>query len=106
MPDIAIEAFDLRKRFADVEAVAGVSFEIEKGKCFGFLGPNGAGKTSTMRMVQAVSAPTSGRLSVLGLDPARDGKAVRARIGVVPQEDNLDADLRVRENLQVYSTYF
>lgn len=106
MPDIAIEAADLRKRFGDVEAVAGVSFRIEKGQCFGFLGPNGAGKTSTMRMVQAVSAPTSGRLSVLGLDPVSDGKRVRSRIGVVPQEDNLDPDLLVQENLYAYSRYF
>src|ERR1041385_5605577 len=106
MPDIAIEATDLRKRFGDVDAVAGVSFRIEKGQCFGFLGPNGAGKTSTMRMVQAVSAPSSGRLSVLGLDPVTNGKALRARIGVVPQEDNLDPDLLVAENLHVYSKYF
>src|SRR4029079_5700254 len=97
---------DLRKRFGDLEAVAGVSFRIEKGQCFGFLGPNGAGKTSTMRMVQAVSEPTSGSLSVLGLDPVRRGKALRARIGVVPQEDNLEPDLSVRENLYVYSRYF
>jgi len=106
MSSIAIEAADLRKRFGDVEAVAGVSFRIEKGQCFGFLGPNGAGKTSTMRMVQAVSAPTSGSLRVLGMDPVRDGKAVRARIGVVPQDDNLDPDLLVEENLYVYSRYF
>jgi lipooligosaccharide transport system ATP-binding protein len=106
MSDATVEAIDLRKRFGDLEAVAGVSFRIEKGQCFGFLGPNGAGKTSTMRMVQAVSEPTSGRLSVLGLDPVRRGKALRARIGVVPQEDNLDPDLSVRENLYVYSRYF
>jgi len=106
MADVAIEAADLRKRFGDVEAVAGVSFRIDKGQCFGFLGPNGAGKTSTMRMLQAVSTPTSGRLSVLGLDPARDGKAVRSRIGVAPQEDNLDPDLLVEEYLYVYSRYF
>jgi len=106
MPEVAVEAIDLRKRFGELDAVAGVSFTIDKGQCFGFLGPNGAGKTSTMRMVQAVSAPTSGRLSVLGLDPVKNGKAVRARIGVVPQEDNLDPDLPVFENLYVYSRYF
>jgi lipooligosaccharide transport system ATP-binding protein len=106
MAEVTIEAVDLRKRFGDLEAVAGVSFCIKKGQCFGFLGPNGAGKTSTMRMVQAVSVPTSGRLSVLGLDPVRQGKALRARIGVVPQEDNLDPDLRVLDNLYVYSRYF
>jgi lipooligosaccharide transport system ATP-binding protein len=106
MSDVTVEAIDLRKRFGDLEAVAGVSFRIEKGQCFGFLGPNGAGKTSTMRMVQAVSEPTSGRLSVLGLDPVRQGKALRARIGVVPQDDNLDPDLSVKENLYVYARYF
>ena len=106
MSEVTVEAVDLRKRFGDLEAVAGISFRIEKGQCFGFLGPNGAGKTSTMRMVQAVSEPTSGRLSVLGLDPVRQGRALRARIGVVPQEDNLDPDLRVLENLYVYSRYF
>jgi lipooligosaccharide transport system ATP-binding protein len=106
MPEVAVEAVDLRKSFGELDAVAGVSFTIDKAQCFGFLGPNGAGKTSTMRMVQAVSAPTSGRLSVLGLDPVKNGKAVRARIGVVPQEDNLDPDLLVHENLYVYSRYF
>jgi lipooligosaccharide transport system ATP-binding protein len=103
---IAVDASDLEKRFGDFEAVGGISFRIEQGKCFGFLGPNGAGKTSTMRMMQAVSAPTSGRLSVLGLDPVSQGKLIRARIGVVPQEDNLDPDLLVSENLVVYARYF
>jgi lipooligosaccharide transport system ATP-binding protein len=103
---VAVVARDLKKRYSDFEAVSGLSFEIARGECFGFLGPNGAGKTSTMRMVQAVSAPTSGTLSVLGLDPVKSGKAVRARIGVVPQEDNLDPDLLVSENLEVYARYF
>jgi len=104
--ELAVEAIDLRKRFAEFEAVSGISFRIEKGKCFGFLGPNGAGKTSTMRMVQAVSHKSGGRLTVLGLDPEVDGKAVRARLGVVPQEDNLDPDLIVSENIEVYARYF
>lgn len=106
MSEVVVEAADLCKRFGDFEAVAGISFRIERGACFGFLGPNGAGKTSTMRMVQAVSAPTSGRLTVLGSDPVREGARVRARIGVVPQEDNLDPDLHVSENLHVYARYF
>lgn len=106
MTDAVVDARDLRKRYADFEAVAGISFRIERGTCFGFLGPNGAGKTSTMRMVQAVSAPTSGKLTVLGRDPVREGRAVRARIGVVPQDDNLDPDLDVMENLYVYARYF
>ncbi len=105
-PLVAVEASDLRKRFGDFEAVAGVSFQVDAGRCFGFLGPNGAGKTSTMRMVQAVSAPTSGVLRVLGLDPASEGARVRRRIGVVPQDDNLDPDLSVGENLEVYARYF
>jgi lipooligosaccharide transport system ATP-binding protein len=104
--DAAVEAVDLHKRFGDTEAVAGVSFRIERGQVFGFLGPNGAGKTSTLRMLQAISAPTSGRLRVLGQDPVTEGRAIRARLGVVPQEDNLDPELRVRENLYVYARYF
>src|SRR5688572_19562934 len=101
-----VEARDLRKSYGDFEAVAGVSFQVERGACFGFLGPNGAGKTSTMRMVQAVSAPSSGSLRVFGMDPVTHGKAVRSRLGVVPQEDNLDPELTVVENLSVYGRYF
>ncbi len=96
----------LVKRYGDFEAVRGIDFSVERGQCFGFLGPNGAGKTSTMRMVQAISAPSGGTLEVLGLDPVRDGKRVRARIGVCSQDDNLDPDLDVRENLLVYGSYF
>ncbi len=102
----AAKAEGLRKRYGDFEAVSGIDFRIERGECFGFLGPNGAGKTSTMRMLQAVSEPSGGTLSVLGLDPVRDGKRVRARIGVCPQEDNLDPDLDVQQNLRVYGSYF
>jgi lipooligosaccharide transport system ATP-binding protein len=105
MPAV-VEARALEKRYHDFVAVAGVDFRIEKGECFGFLGPNGAGKTSTMRMLQAVSAPSAGALSVLGLDPVRQGKEVRARIGVCPQADNLDPDLPVFDNLRVYGRYF
>jgi lipooligosaccharide transport system ATP-binding protein len=104
--DVVVEARDLVKRYEELEAVAGIEFSVQRGECFGFLGPNGAGKTTTMRMVQAVSLPSAGRLSVLGLDPVRDGKRIRARIGVCPQLDNLDPDLFVRENLQVYGRYF
>ena len=77
-----------------------------RGEAFGFLGPNGAGKSSTMRMIAAVSPRSGGELRVLGLDPDRDGPAIRARLGVVPQEDNLDLELTVRENLYVYGRYF
>jgi len=101
-----IEASALVKRYADFVAVAGIDFRIDKGECFGFLGPNGAGKTSTMRMLQSVSLPSAGKLSVLGMDPVRDGKLIRTRIGVCPQADNLDPDLPVRQNLLVYGRYF
>ena len=81
--EAAVEAVGLRKRYAELEAVAGIDFrDRTRGEYFGFLGPNGAGKTTTLRMVQAVSSPSSGRLRVLGLDPVRDGKRVRARLGV------------------------
>ena len=102
----AVTAEGLRKSYGDFEAVAGIDFRIERGECFGFLGPNGAGKTSTMRMLQAVSEPSGGTLRVLGLDPVRDGKRARARLGVCPQEDNLDPDLDVRQNLRMYGSYF
>jgi len=102
----AVDAAGLYKRYAELEAVSGIDFRIERGEYFGFLGPNGAGKTSTLRMVQAVSSPSAGRLRVLGLDPVRDGKRVRARLGVCAQEDTLDPDLPVYDNLRVYGRYF
>ncbi|GAA1925645.1 ATP-binding cassette domain-containing protein [Nocardioides marmoribigeumensis] len=107
-----VEAVGLRKRFAGTdgaegfEAVRGIDVRIEQGEAFGFLGPNGAGKSSTMRMVCAVSDPTGGTLRVLGLDPTTHGPAVRARLGVCPQEDALDNELTVWENLTVYGRYF
>jgi lipooligosaccharide transport system ATP-binding protein len=87
-------------------AVDGIDFSLRRGEVFGFLGPNGAGKSSTMRMIACVSPITSGTLRVFGLDPARDGRAIRSRIGVVPQDDALDAELTVRENLLIYGRYF
>ena len=105
-PDILITAHDLTKRFGDFTAVDGIDFELRRGEAFGFLGPNGAGKSSTMRMIGCVSPPTSGQLSILGLDPVTDGPAIRARLGVVPQEDTLDVELTVRENLLIYGRYF
>jgi lipooligosaccharide transport system ATP-binding protein len=105
-PDILIRAHDLTKRFGDFVAVDGIDFELRRGEAFGFLGPNGAGKSSTMRMIGCVSPPTSGQLSILGLDPVTDGPVIRARIGVVPQEDTLDVELTVRENLLIYGRYF
>jgi lipooligosaccharide transport system ATP-binding protein len=87
-------------------AVDGIGFGFGAGEAFGFLGPNGAGKSSTMRMLAAVSPPSAGRLRVLGMDPARQGPEIRARIGVVPQDDCLDRELSVRENIYVYGRYF
>ena len=90
----------------DFVAVDGITFEVAPGESFGLLGPNGAGKSTAMRMIGAVSTRTSGDLSVLGLDPNRYGPEIRSQLGVVPQENNLDTELRVRENLLVYGRYF
>ncbi|WP_333771728.1 ABC transporter ATP-binding protein [Streptomyces sp. IBSBF 2435] len=91
---------------APTEAVAGIDFTVHRGEAFGFLGPNGAGKSTTMRMIAAVSPVSGGWLRVLGMDPAADGPAIRARLGSVPQDDTLDTELTVRENLLVYGRYF
>src|SRR5262245_62120543 len=106
MPDPAepadaplIEAKALTKRFGDYVAVDGVDFTVERGEVFGFLGPNGAGKTTTMRMIACVSPITDGELRVLGMSPTKDGPAIRGRLGVVPQDDNLDTELTVWDNL-------
>jgi len=104
--DPVIEATGLCKRFGDFTAVDGIDFAVGRGEAFGFLGPNGAGKSSTMRMIGCVSPPTGGRLRILGLDPATEGPQIRARLGVVPQEDTLDIELTVRENLVVHGRYF
>jgi lipooligosaccharide transport system ATP-binding protein len=101
-----IVARDLVKRYGAFAAVDGISFEVAPGESFGLLGPNGAGKSTTMRMVGAVSSRTGGELAILGLDPDRHGPDIRSQLGVVPQADNLDTELRVRENLLVYGRYF
>src|SRR4029078_7595778 len=101
-----IHSRGLTKRFGEFTAVDAVDFDVAKGESFGFLGPNGAGKTSTMRMIGCGSPVTEGTLEVLGLDPRRDGPSIRARIGVVPQQDTLDTELSVRENLLIYGRYF
>jgi lipooligosaccharide transport system ATP-binding protein len=105
MNENLVEARGLTKKFGDFVAVDAVDFDIHRGEAFGFLGPNGAGKTSTMRMISTVSPITEGKLTVFGLDPALDGRAIRGRIGVVPQEDNLDLELTVSENLYIYGRY-
>jgi lipooligosaccharide transport system ATP-binding protein len=101
-----ITARRLIKRFTDFTAVAGVDFDVHAGEAFGLLGPNGAGKTSTMRMIGCVSPVTEGELRVLGMDPRVHASAIKARLGVVLQQDNLDTELTVRENLLMYARYF
>jgi lipooligosaccharide transport system ATP-binding protein len=101
-----VVARGLTKRFGGFVAVDGIDFAIQQGEAFGFLGPNGAGKTSTMRMVSCVSPRSGGDLRVLGMDPETDGPRIRARLGVVPQEDNLDTELTVWDNMVVYGRYF
>ncbi len=109
--DSMIVARGLRKEFrqssgATFEAVKGIDLDVRKGEAFGFLGPNGAGKSSTMRMIAAVSPVSGGELSILGMDPGVDGPAIRGRLGVCPQEDNLDQELNVSDNLYIYGRYF
>ena len=97
-----ITARGLVKRFGEFTAVDGIDITVPRGEAFGFLGPNGAGKTSTMRMIGCVSPVTGGALRVLGLDPEADGPRIRARLGVVPQDNALDVNLTVRDNLHIY----
>jgi lipooligosaccharide transport system ATP-binding protein len=105
-PAVLIRARGLTKTFDRFVAVDGIDLDVRRGEAFGFLGPNGAGKSSTMRMIGCVSPPSAGELTVLGMDPRRDGSRIRARLGVVPQRDTLDEELTVRENLIVYARYF
>ena len=101
-----IHARGLVKRFGDLVAVDGIDLDVRRGEAFGFLGPNGAGKSSTMRMIGCVSPVTAGTLRILGRDPAADGPQIRARLGVVPQQDTLDTELTVWENVLIYGRYF
>ena len=105
-PGVLIHALGLTKKFDDFVAVDAIDFDVRRGEAFGFLGPNGAGKTSTMRMIGCTSAPTGGVLSVIDMNPVSDASRVKSRIGVVPQIDNLDIELSVRENLEMYARYF
>jgi lipooligosaccharide transport system ATP-binding protein len=105
MTETLVEARGLTKKFGDFVAVDGIDFQIPKGKAFGFLGPNGAGKTSTMKMITTVSPISEGKMTVFGLDPTTQGRQIRQRLGVVPQEDNLDIELTVAENLYIYGRY-
>jgi lipooligosaccharide transport system ATP-binding protein len=105
-PRPLVHARGLRKTFAAFTAVDGIDFEVRRGEAFGFLGPNGAGKTSTMRMIACASPVSGGELRVFDLDPRTDASAIKARLGVVPQADNLDAELTLLENLVMYAQYF
>jgi lipooligosaccharide transport system ATP-binding protein len=106
MTEPLVQASDLTKRFDDFTAVDSIDFTVNQGEVFGFLGPNGAGKSSTMKMIGAVSPVTEGTLTVFGMDPGTDGARIRARLGSVPQENLLDAELSVFENLFIYGRYF
>jgi lipooligosaccharide transport system ATP-binding protein len=101
-----IVATSLTKTYGDFVAVDGVNFTVRRGESFGLLGPNGAGKSTTMKMIAATSQRTGGELSILGKDPNTQGPEIRAHLGVVPQQDNLDRELKVWENLMVYGRYF
>jgi lipooligosaccharide transport system ATP-binding protein len=101
-----IEGLGLEKRFGSFMAVKGIDVRVQQGETFGFLGPNGAGKTTAMRMIGCVSPLSGGQLRILGMDAATEAPAIRARLGVVPQEDNLDTELTVWDNLMIYGRYF
>ncbi len=103
---MTVIARELVKKYGDLTAVKGISFDIEEGECFGFLGPNGAGKTSTVRMIHCVSPVTSGTLTVNGMPAHIDNRVLKKEMGVIPQEVNLDIDLTVIENLMVFSRFF
>ncbi len=101
-----ITAHNLIKDYDGLRAVDNIEFSIREGECFGFLGPNGAGKTTVMRIISCFMPPTSGQVTVFGIDVAARPSEIKARIGVMPQDDNLDPDLTVNENLIVYARYF
>jgi lipooligosaccharide transport system ATP-binding protein len=106
VPESLISARGLTKKYGEFTAVDGIDFDVAKGESFGLLGPNGAGKSTTMRIIAATSRRTSGTISILGRDPEEHGPQVRAHLGVVPQQDNLDTELTVTENLYIYGRYF
>jgi lipooligosaccharide transport system ATP-binding protein len=101
-----ITARGLTKKFDEFVAVDEIDFDVARGESFGLLGPNGAGKSTTMRIIGATSQRTSGDLTILGMDPEKFGPQIRAHLGVVPQQDNLDMNLSVSENLYIYGRYF
>jgi lipooligosaccharide transport system ATP-binding protein len=106
MSESLISARGLTKNYGDFTAVNAIDFDVAKGESFGLLGPNGAGKSTTMRIIAATSQRTAGTISILGRDPEEHGPQIRAHLGVVPQQDNLDGELTVTENLFIYGRYF
>ncbi|MFA6034877.1 MAG: ATP-binding cassette domain-containing protein, partial [Myxococcota bacterium] len=106
MADAAIRANGLVKDYGDFRALCGIDFEIAPGECFGFLGTNGAGKTTATKIICCYMPPSGGSVSVLGMDVTRFPSQIKARIGVLPQDDNPDVDLSVMQNLVVYARYF
>ena len=106
MSESLISACGLTKKFGDFTAVDSIDFDVAKGESFGLLGPNGAGKSTVMRMIGATSQRNAGELTILGKDPEKNGPQIRAHLGVVPQQDNLDMQLSVTENLYIYGRYF
>lgn len=106
MPESLISARGLTKKYGDFTAVDAIDFDVAKGESFGLLGPNGAGKSTTMRIIAATSQRSSGSITILGRDPEEHGPQIRAHLGVVPQQDNLDGELTVTENLFIYGRYF
>jgi len=104
--DSVIWAKDLTKKYKDFVAVDGIDFEVKRGESFGLLGPNGAGKSTTMKMISSVSQRSSGELKILGKEPNTHGPEIRAHLGVVPQKDLLDRELKVWENIYTYGRYF
>ncbi|MDH5409109.1 MAG: ATP-binding cassette domain-containing protein, partial [Gammaproteobacteria bacterium] len=106
MPDPIISAHALTKHYGDYVAVDNIDFNISPGRCFGFLGPNGAGKTTTLQIILGLAQLSSGELKVFDLPIPEKAREIRARIGVVPQADNLDPDFTIAENLSIYASYF
>jgi lipooligosaccharide transport system ATP-binding protein len=101
-----VTATNLTKYYNSLHAVDSIDFEIKEGECFGFLGPNGAGKTTAMSIIYCFMPPTSGEVTVFGMNVTKSPGEIKARIGVMPQDDNLDVELSVLENLIVYARYF
>ncbi len=104
--DEVIVAENLRKEYGTFRAVDGISFQVQRGECFGLLGPNGAGKTTTIRMLYGFTPKSAGSLSVLGLDLDTNLRTIKGRLGVCQQENTLDPDLTIEQNLEVFARYF